>query len=280
MLLPCILSALLVCLSAAVDVEFGRTPAQDVTINNPLNNPRLPWGGGNPMNAFRINVQICRDLPPGACCLPHSNPAPQMAALMGGLSMTTYNRVTFSGLENGYVAAAFVPEGDKVACEGTAKGSGWGPGSWTYDLPPADVNNRLNGNDAVNKISGASYIVLPKELPPDDDTSAWLSAEGMVGLVWPKGNWFSTSMGGPARSNLLAAAAAQLRGSGLGMRKRNVNSHIRSVEKGAVFCRGPSRSVWVNAIFVNGTEFKAEGSGSAIYTSGDGQLLNFTGTPS
>lgn len=122
---------------------------------------------------------------------------------------------------------------------------------------------------------------MPKALPFDDATSAWLSAEGMVGLVWPKGNWFPTAVGSSARSRLLEAAAALLHEgtSELGVKmKRNVNSHIRSAERGLVFCRGPTRWTWVNVITVDGTEFKAEGGGTghAIYTSGDGRVLNFT----
>ncbi|KAI4100637.1 MAG: hypothetical protein L6R37_005349 [Teloschistes peruensis] len=203
-----------------------------------------------------------------------------------------YNRVTFTGLEPGHVTAAFVPRGRKVGCDATIRGTGWGPGTWTFDLPPAadDPSNGLSGGDD-DRISGASYIAMPKTVPFDDATFAWLSAEGMVGLVWPKGNWFTADVGSSARSRLLEAAAALLHeGSSLEIeskkgrkrKKRNVNSHIRSAERGAVFCRGPTRWAWVDFIKVNGTEFVAEEGGwgkgkvKGIYTSGDGRVLNFT----
>ncbi|KAL8666763.1 MAG: hypothetical protein Q9202_001301 [Teloschistes flavicans] len=266
MLLFCTGSALLLYLAVsvnAVDIDFGRTP-EDVIPN------------------FRLNIQTCRDIPPGACCMPRRNFPPYMAVQFGAPAQTNYNRVTFTRLEHGHVTAAFVPQGDKVGCDGATGGTGWGPGTWTYDHPPAHPNNRLSGGgDAVNRISGASYVVMPKALPFDDATDAWLSAEGMVGLVWPKGNWFPTAVGSSARTRLLEAAAALLHQgtSELGVKmKRNVNSHIRSPERGLVFCRGPTRWTWVNVIMVNGTEFKAEGGGTghAIYTSGDGRVLNFT----
>ncbi|KAL8764629.1 MAG: hypothetical protein Q9194_006933 [Teloschistes cf. exilis] len=198
-----------------------------------------------------------------------------------------HNRVTFTDLESGHVTAAFLPQGGKVGCDALTRGTGWGPGTWTFDLPPADdPNDGLSDDDDDDddRITGASYIVMPKAVPFDDDTSAWLSAEGMVGLVWPKGNWFSTTVSTSARSRFLEAAAAMLHeGSSLEIeakrrKERSVNSHIRSAERGAVFCRGPRRWVWVNVITVNGTEFKADegGKGDAIYTSGDGEVLNFT----
>ncbi|KAL8640055.1 MAG: hypothetical protein Q9228_002980 [Teloschistes exilis] len=252
----------------AVDVEFRRTPPEEGTIDSPL------------------NIQRCRDLPPGACCMPRRNFPSYMAAQFGlpAAQQADYNRVAFTDLEPGHVTAAFVPRAGKVGCDATIRGTGWGPGTWTFDLP-----YHLSGDHTATRISGASYIAMPKTVPFDDATSAWLSAEGMVGLVWPKGNWFTPDVGSSARSRLLEAAAALLHeGSSLEIeskkgrkrKRRNVNSHIRSAERGAVFCRGPRRWVWVDVIRVNGTEFVAEeggsGKGKAIYRSGDGRVLNFT----
>ncbi|KAL8705164.1 MAG: hypothetical protein Q9201_001701 [Fulgogasparrea decipioides] len=249
--------------SSAVDITLSRRPrdgsAQPSTTNR--NNVR-PFGGGNTIDM--MTYQRCLNQPPGVCCKPRPPPP---GLLAGGFQPMGFDRVTFTGLEPLHIAAAWVPRGQVLGCYGIPKETHWGGGDWVYDLPDGDADSKL---------SGANYIKMPTALPPSPTDSKWLSAEGLKGFVWGRGSWMADNVPSAARAALLAAAEAQLR-SGPGFKKRTPNPKIRSADKGVVFCQAPESAVWANVIAIDGTEFTAEGSGSPVYTSADGKLLNYTG---
>lgn len=66
-------------------------------------------------------------------------------------------------------------------CSGSVVSSGRGPGTWRWSMN--DVPESTPYSDWPT-LQGASYITLPKALPPDATTANWLSMEGLFGLVW------------------------------------------------------------------------------------------------
>ncbi len=92
-------------------------------------------------------------------------------------------------------------------CSGQITGTRVGP-IRRWDL-------RLNTEFHPASFSGASYISLPKSLPPSEAESQWLTAEGLRGLVWGGGKWFANQVGPSSLSS------QPLR------RKRGVNLRIR-----------------------------------------------------
>ena len=96
--------------------------------------------------------------------------------------------------------------------------------------------------------------------------SKWLAAEGVLGLIWEGGRWFSS----PAAQGVLGSAPAAggnwqvAGGSGAGNGKRD----IRSKEKGAVYVGPPHRWVYPNLIEVDGTTY-TDGGADGVVRAGD-----------
>lgn len=121
----------------------------------------------------------CRDLLPGHCCT-----APQ--TLFRSYSAHV---VTFQGLLMWDIAAIWRYRNPSTAridisatkngCSGEVWRSRTGPGVWSWAMweEPRIV-------DSLTPATGASYIEIPRRLPPDEKTSSWLSVEGIFGLVW------------------------------------------------------------------------------------------------
>lgn len=117
--------------------------------------------------------------------------------------------------------------------------------------------------DSLTPASGASYIEMPRSLPPDGKASAWLSAEGVLGLVWGEGSWF----GSPIASKTFGHA------SGVTPKSR-LRRDIRSELKGTVYAGPPSGLVYPTFIEVNGTRYTEEGVDGSVYKDAAGNVLN------
>ncbi|KAL8717331.1 MAG: hypothetical protein Q9225_005423 [Loekoesia sp. 1 TL-2023] len=230
------------------------TEAVSVTLN---------VGGNNPM-ALMLHRQVCNNLRPGRCC--QSAPLPQLPGLfdVGGgpqPQFRNYRSAQWTDLAALDIAAVWQPQGSTGGCSGRPVGTNTGPGSWRYP----------NQGDADTILTGASYIKLPRTRPTDDQETAWVEAEGILGLITGGGTWVSKQ----ARSPLLqqaADAALRLAGGSHKPRRRGVISR----EKGVVFAQPPGESVWPDSIVINGTNYVEEGAGSLVYKSEAGEVLNLT----
>lgn len=98
--------------------------------------------------------------------------------------------------------------------------------------------------DSLTPATGASYIEMPTVLPPGEKISDWLDAEGVLGLAWGGGKWFSS----PAASRLLGSAA------GIGP-KSMLRRDVRSRAKGKVYAGRPRRWIYPSYIDFNGTRY-------------------------
>ena len=181
-----------------------------------------------------------------------------------------------TGLLHTDLGIAWVPRGQALGCYGTPKETHWGGGDWVYDIPQGDADEKL---------SGANYIKMPTNLPAEGSQSPWMEAEGILGMVWGRGQWWAgdsgTAAAQTARANLLAEASKALQGPFPFRRRkgrRNWDANIRSENKGVVFCKEPDKATWADTIVVNGTEYVAQGAGSVIYKTAGGEVLDFTGT--
>lgn len=214
-------------------------------------------------SSHQVDIEIsgeisarCPNIGPGVCCrAPHAD----------GSSL-----VIFHGLVGMDIAAVWqhavwrgenlniddLPGDPSGACSGTVLDSRTGPGTWSWD------RSESFGND-LNYADGASYISLPKSLPPDPTAISGLLMQGILGFVWGGGKWFAS----PAADRLLGGR------SGLNLRR-----DLRSAKKGDVYARPPRRVVYPTFITMNGTEYSSdEGAESFMYTNHDtGTKLNLT----
>lgn len=192
-------------------------------------------------------------------------------------------RARFTNLHATDLAVVWVPRGQVLGCYGTPKETHWGGGErvyggeWVYDLPSALPGGMDWGGDGDLMLSGANYIKMPKSLPPKASDGMWLGAEGMVGLAWGRAgkNWVAGGAGPVSGVGDLLARLQGSGGAGGGMKRRTrrgVQGYIRSEEKGTVLLRAPGEegARWVDVVVVNGTDFVAEGMGSAVYRSAGG----------
>ena len=205
----------------------------------------------------------CSNLRPGQCCsAPHTSFRSHSAHV-----------VSFTGLAPLHIAAIWrsrvrpVSQMDfstaSTGCSSEVWRSRTGPGTWTWEMW-----GEPEGAGSLTPATGASYIEMPKALPPDDTVSNWLDAEGILGLVWGGGKWFTS----PAASKALGYAG------GVSPKSR-LRRDIRSESKGTVYAGHPRRWVYPTYIDVNGTRYlhtANSGSDSAEYRDDSGMLLNLT----
>ncbi|KAL8769213.1 MAG: hypothetical protein Q9209_004714 [Squamulea sp. 1 TL-2023] len=192
-------------------------------------------------------LAICPNIPPGQCCVAQGHP---------GDSFGAWN-VKFDYLMAFDIAAVWGhrsvapgPAGHIEGCSGTVLGSRGGPGRWTWYV--RNINTRL--------AKGASYISLPRNLPPGEAESNWLTAEGMLGLVWGGGRWFTSHM-----------VSTQL--DSLNLRKRD----IRSAKKGQVYARSPPRVVFPSLVRMGDVNYTADAAEEMIYRNDvTGAIVNLT----
>ncbi|KAL8858761.1 MAG: hypothetical protein Q9178_004678 [Gyalolechia marmorata] len=281
--LRCLL-LLLVTSTSAVTIEISPTP------------------GVVPSTLYYI--QKCRDIPPGHCCVPHAqppNPPPPPAPTgVGRANRPAFappapanrpnKRITFTGLDALDLAAAYANNGLEAGCRGRPKATYAGGGRWRYDVPPNEEDLVIQGGSWVRITPGA----------PDEGDRGWVEAQGVMGFIWHGGSWFGQDTSPGDRSNLLAAAQAQLGAMGRGnsglpwvrrLGKRAVDfgklmmgkegalekRTIRSPTKGIVFCTAPKRMMWPDVIEVDGDAYVSDTPQGLVYTNGDGsKVLNYT----
>ncbi|KAL8789290.1 MAG: hypothetical protein Q9213_001213 [Squamulea squamosa] len=192
-------------------------------------------------------LAICPNIPPGQCCVAQGHPGDSFGAWT----------VTFNNLRVLDIAAVWGhrsvgpgPVGHVEGCSGTVLGSRGGPGRWNWYV--RHINTRM--------AKGASYISLPKALPPEEAESNWLDAEGMLGLVWGGGKWFTSK-----------AVSTQL--GSLNVRKRD----IRSAKKGQVYARPPPRVVFPSLLRVGDVNYTADAAEEMMYRNDvTGAIVNLT----
>ena len=105
---------------------------------------------------------------------------------------------------------------------------------------------------------------MPTALPPGETEANWLTAEGMLGLVWGGGQWFAKG-----------ASLADVGGSP--SLKRVARRRVRSAQRGTAYIRGPRRWRWPDVVVFNGTSYVDAGAVELLYQSADGKVLNMTG---
>ncbi|KAI4100768.1 MAG: hypothetical protein L6R37_005260 [Teloschistes peruensis] len=151
-----------------------------------------------------------------------------------------------------------------AACSGAVLQSRRGPDfwRWNWDDPVIELNRK--------RATGASYISLPKGLPPDDGSSDWLTAEGILGFVWGGGKYFVSGAAYQAASLLVPGRAP------LPTNFPRLRRDIRSSVKGTVFARPPNRAVYPTIIKVEGVNYTDGCSGDLNYRDDDGVVLNLT----
>lgn len=201
----------------------------------------------------------CPDLLPGHCCT-----APSRV-----FRAYTAHVVAFLDLNAWDIAAIWRRDQSTVGPGNLARKSGcadevWrskvGPGAWKWEMWEEPL--RI---DFLTPATGASYIEVPRRFPVDGKTSSWLSAEGVLGLVWGDGEWFTT----PSASNFLGY------GSGVSPKSR-LRRNIRSERRGRVYARSPPGWTYPTVIEVNGTKYSDNGARDLVYRDGAGNTLNLT----
>lgn len=197
----------------------------------------------------RLGVRsICNNIAPGVCCL---------SAWDGATD------ARFDDLESNHIAATwgygFNRRSGSVAegCSGRVLDSRRGPGSWYWEM-----EGHLHW-DIATMASGASYITLPKALPPDEKTSAWLKAEGMLGFVWGGGKWFGNSNAEKVCFGPLVS-------------KSKLRRDVRSARKGELCARSPLRAVYADVVEVDGEVYRGNGTDNVIYVDSKGEKVNIT----
>ena len=233
------------------------------------------------LNEYEPDFEIsltCPHLLPGHCCT-----APQTI-----FRSYSAHVVTFQGLQAFDIAAIWRSTALTVAsptpngCSGEVWRSKTGPGTWSWAMWEETLRS-----DSLVPATGASYIELPRRLPPDAQTSSWLSGEGIFGLVWSAnfpqalssetgdadveylhrgdGSWFST----PTASRVLGY------NSGINPKSR-LRRDIRAQRRGTVYAGSPRRRVYPSSIVVNGTTYSDNAAEGQKYRDMTGNVLNLT----
>ena len=211
-------------------------------------------GATHPQNSI-----TCLNLLPGQCCLPPNG----QQNLLRDAQMVTFDRLAANHIaaiwsRRGHVSRSSGYIGE---CSGVVLASRSGPGLWTWRGrrgPSTEASIPRVGDVWA---TGASYIELPVALPPHSSTVNWVAAEGILGLVWGGGSWFS----GPAAARLLGGRAGAI---------PKMRRSIRSASKGTVYALSPRRAVHPTSMVVNGTNFTHGGAGDFRYGSEAGEVLS------
>ena len=219
---------------------------------------------------FGGHTEFCHDLLPGQCCIAlHPEGYPDTSEFSRYFGNPEINRsyplvVRIKKLFLYEIAAVWgaVDVGTqnvdiRAHCDGIPKRTLIGPGDFQIN---AWDNHFAQLDDAPEHIfSGVSYIMLPTNLPPDEKTSLWLAAQGMLGLAWGGGKWLSQrakTMDLPLNSNM----------------KRGMKSNL----PGTAYAMPPLLWRYPDSISVNGTDYVSKNVSALYYQSSDGQTLDLT----
>lgn len=197
-------------------------------------------------------TMTCTRLLPGVCC----------EYAREGAEVVTFHHLTAFD-----IAAVWTDRlvwRDRVhfihSCSGRLLQSRPGPGRWRWVL----------GDPYVNSARGASYITLPRSLPPGEDAKGWMMVEGLLGLAWGGGKWFASDA---ARRFLVGGGASRFT-----PRKRLTRKDIRAADKGTVYAQPPSRSVFPDRVEMrNGSVYIGSGGSSdMVFKDEFGNVVNLT----
>ena len=186
----------------------------------------------------------CTNLIPGVCCKPPFYFEAQ--------------RVEFRNLLVGDIAAVW-GAGDRWRHDTTVyRGCTLMPIA-TQNGPGPFVYSWFHGPGGS---TGASFIRLPKRLPVEPFEQTWLQAEGMRGLVWGGGTWFSQKGVPGFSSNFIP--------------KMRMRRAVKSSQRGTAYAEAPLVERYANMITINGTTYNDNGLGRLVYRSPSGAILNLT----
>ena len=228
---------LLVCLSKQVDIRIERT---------------FMISG----EAESFIAATCLDIPAGLCCKPPiSYPDATTKVLFRHLRIWDIAAVW----GNRYRATDRSANHYTAGCAGPLLASRPGPGGWLWRQPATDRR----------AAEGASYISLPRTLPPKPNVTRWLAWEGLLGLEWSGGGrWFADSAAG----DLLRT------GSSISVGARHRRDTLPA-NRGRVVARPPVTKRYPSSLEINGTQYHAQEANPGdefLYGNIDGEILNLT----
>lgn len=216
---------------------------------------------------FHGRTDRCTDLLPGQCCVglePGEYPdASEFSRYYGNpeIRRSYPLAVKIERLLDYDIAAVWgavdvraPPLDMRAHCHGVPKETMIGPGDFqvvAWDNPYAQLDEAPD-----HVFSGVSYIRLPTNVPSDEKTSLWLSAEGILGLVWGREKWLSQE----AKDMNLP----------LGNMKRGRESSLR----GTAYARPPLIWKYPDVITMNRTEYVSTNTSRLYYKTAGGQTLN------
>lgn len=263
---------------------FTPAPSSQVNIKLEFASPSRPNPSSPSPPAYSgFAGLVCNNIQPGKCC--KAGPITYSSGEVE-LEPNLYTRVAeISGLLPLDIAAVWKPSNGRKGCQGLPVDTRPGPGIWYYPdrnqynggwaYPEARESENPAEQDTNPWITGGSYMRLPTTMPKPGSQARWLEAEGIVGLAWGNGNWFSENVSPGLASSLLGGTAST---SGGQVRKRSelLRRGIISSLKGTVFAQPPELSVWPDQIVFNGTSYNETGVGSLTYISEAGETLTMS----
>lgn len=102
---------------------------------------------------------------------------------------------------------------------------------------------------------GTSYVKLPTNVPPDGKTSAWLTADAMLALVWGGGAWLSS------RAKMAGVPGLKAR------------RGIVSGRGGYGYIGRPPRWRFPDSVLMDGMEYNSLNTSALEYRSSSGVIL-------
>ncbi len=196
----------------------------------------------------------CLDIPPGVCCKPPvSYPDATTKVLFRQLQTWDIAAVW----RNDYIRNQRSSNRHITGCSGPPLASRLGSGRWLWRQPATDRR----------AAEGASFISLPRALPPDSKTGQWLVWEGLLTLSWRggRGRWYADS----------AVEESMGRDSGINVGAKS-RRDIHSVNTGNVVARPPPWARYPNFVEANGMQYNKSNDGVLLYASAAGEVLNLT----
>ncbi|KAL8922589.1 MAG: hypothetical protein Q9208_005093 [Pyrenodesmia sp. 3 TL-2023] len=202
----------------------------------------------------------CTNLLPGVCCVYPTQ----------GAEVATFEHLTAFDIAALWTDRLVLggPARFIYSCSGRLLQSRPGPGRWRW----------VFDDPYVNRARGASYITLPRSLPPGKEAYGWMMIEGLLGLAWGGGKWFASD----AARRFLGGGGGG--GGGVGSsvtpRSRLARRDIRSAHKGTVYARPPSQSVFPDRVEMrNGSVYTGHGGSSShmVFKDEVGNEIDLTG---
>lgn len=208
---------------------------------------------------YSTNGLECRDLAPGVGCRAPFRPRShgRYVSDQETIGVTIKNlrateiAVVWQG--RGGNGPGFLPKNAIGDCSGTVAQTLVGPAHSAFF-----GNMDAGGGPRGYFYTGASYIVMPKTLPPDARTAMFLMAEGMLGLVWGGGSWFSP----------------QAKTVGIpGATRKSRRGRVSGLE-GTVYSGPPPRWRYPDSVTLDGTKYESTNTSALDYYSAEGTLLD------